>query len=91
MVLLVRLLHRDSFDIAVKDSLITGWFRIQVAFGGTANQSSKEGEITGEVNSDGAAFIEQREPRNSQFSGTFPPRRSKQSILRLETWDVPTS
>jgi hypothetical protein len=59
------------YEIAVKDSLITGWFRFHVALGAVANQTSKDGEITGEVRSDGTALIELRGPRNSQFSGTF--------------------
>lgn len=59
------------YDIAVKDSLITGWFRIHITKGGIANQTSPDGEITGEVSSDGSALIELRGPRNSQFSGTF--------------------
>jgi hypothetical protein len=32
---------------------------------------SADGEITGDVGSDGSALIELRGPRNSQFSGTF--------------------
>jgi hypothetical protein len=59
------------YEIAVKDSLITGWFRFHVALGAVANQTSKDGEITGEVRSDGTALIALRGPRNSQFSGTI--------------------
>jgi hypothetical protein len=61
-----------QYDIVVKDSLITGWFRFHVTKGSLANQTlSTDGEITGEVNSDGTALIELSGPRNSQFSGTF--------------------
>ena len=59
------------YEIAVKDSLITGWFRFHVTKGSIANRTSADGEITGEVSSDGTALIELRGPRNSQFSGTF--------------------
>ena len=42
-----------QYDIAVKDSLITGWFRFHVTKGSFANQTlSADGEITGEVSSD---------------------------------------
>jgi hypothetical protein len=44
------------YDIAVKDSLITGWFRFQTAYGAVANYTSRDGEITGEVRSDGTAL-----------------------------------
>jgi hypothetical protein len=59
------------YEIAVKDSLITGWFRFHITKGSIANMTSADGEITGEVGSDGNALIELRGPRNSQFSGTF--------------------
>lgn len=59
------------YDITVRDSLITGWFRFHVTKGNIASQTSADGEITGEVSSDGTALIELRGPRNSQFSGTF--------------------
>ena len=60
------------YEITVKDSLITGWFRFHVTKGSFPNQTlSANGEITGEVGSDGTALIELRGPRNSQFSGTF--------------------
>ncbi len=59
------------YEIAVKDSLITGWFRFHITKGSIANLTSADGEITGEVGSDGTALIELRGPRNSQFSGTF--------------------
>jgi hypothetical protein len=60
------------YEITVKDSLITGWFRFHVTRGSFPNQTlSANGEITGEVGSDGTALIELRGPRNSQFSGTF--------------------
>ena len=56
----------------MKDSLITGWSRFHVTKGSFPNQTlSANGEITGEVGSDGTALIELRGPRNSQFSGTF--------------------
>lgn len=57
------------YEIAVTDSLITGWYRFHVTKGSIANQTSPNGEITGEVGSDGTALIELRGPRNSQFSG----------------------
>ena len=61
-----------QYHMTVKDSLITGWFRFHVTRGGSADQTlSADGEITGEVGSDGTALIELRGPRNSQFSGTF--------------------
>ena len=59
------------YEIAVKDSLITGWFQFHFTFGGVTNQSSTVGEITGEASGNGTALIELRGPRNSQFSGTF--------------------
>ena len=60
------------YEITVKDSLITGWFRFHVTKGSFPNQTlSANGEITGEVGSDGTALIELRGPRNSQFSGTL--------------------
>jgi hypothetical protein len=60
------------YEIAVRDSLITGWFRFHVTKGGVAYQTlSADGEITGEVSGDGTALIELRGLRNSQFSGTF--------------------
>src|SRR5262245_12238794 len=60
------------YEITVKDSLITGWFRFHVTKGSFPNQTlSANGEITGEVGSDDTALIELRGPRNSQFSGTF--------------------
>jgi hypothetical protein len=37
------------YEIAVKDSLITGWFRFHVTKGSIANQTSTDGEVTGEV------------------------------------------
>ena len=55
----------------MNDSLITGWFRFHVTKGSIANQTSSNGEITGEVSSDGTALIELRGPRNTQFSGMF--------------------
>jgi hypothetical protein len=61
----------SHYDITVRDSLITGWFRFHITRGNVASQSSVTGEITGEVSSDGTALIELRGPRNSQFSGTF--------------------
>jgi hypothetical protein len=61
-----------QYHMTVKDSLITGWFRFHVTRGGVADQTlSADGEITGEIGSDGSALIELRGPRNSQFSGTF--------------------
>ena len=60
------------YDITVKDSLITGWYRSHVTKGSFANMTSPDGEVTGEITSDGTALIELRgSPRNSQFSGTF--------------------
>ena len=60
------------YDMTVKDSLITGWYRSHVTKGSIANMTSADGEITGEASSDGTALIELRgPPRNSQFSGTF--------------------
>ena len=60
------------YDITVKDSLITGWYRSHVTKGSIAPQTSADGEVTGEVSSDGIALIELRgPPRYSQFSGTF--------------------
>jgi len=60
------------YDITVKDSLITGWYRSHVTKGSFANMTSPDGEVTGEVSSDGTALIELRGPsRTSQFSGTF--------------------
>jgi hypothetical protein len=59
------------YDITVRDSLITGWFRFHTTRGNIASQTSADGEITGEVSGDGTALIELRGPRNSQFSGTF--------------------
>ena len=61
-----------QYHMTVKDSLITGWFRFYVTRGDSADQAlSADGEITGEIGSDGTALIELRGPRNSQFSGTF--------------------
>jgi len=61
-----------QYHMTVKDSLITGWFRFHVTRGGSADQTlSANGEITGEVGSNGTALIELRGPRTSQFSGTF--------------------
>jgi hypothetical protein len=60
------------YDMTVKDSLITGWYRSHVTKGSIANMTSADGEITGEASSDGTALIELRgPPRTSQFSGTF--------------------
>ena len=60
------------YDITVKDSLLTGWYRSHVTKGSIANMTSADGEITGQASSDGTALIELRgPPRNSQFSGTF--------------------
>ena len=60
------------YDITVKNSLITGWYRSHVTKGSIATMTSADGEITGEASSDGTALIELRgPPRNSQFSGTF--------------------
>ena len=60
------------YDITVKDSMITGWYRSHVTKGSIATMTSADGEITGEASSDGTALIELRgPPRNSQFSGTF--------------------
>jgi hypothetical protein len=59
------------YNITVRDSLITGWFRFHATLGSPSSYTSRNGEITGEVSSDGTALIELRGPRNSQFSGTF--------------------
>jgi hypothetical protein len=79
------------YDITVKDSLITGWYRSHVTKGSIANMTSADGEITGEASSDGTALIELRgPPRNSQFSGTFTGAELKAIDLRLEIGDVLT-
>jgi hypothetical protein len=65
------------YEIAVKDSLMTGWFRFHVTKGSIAPRTSADGEITGEVSTDGTALIELRGPRNSQFSGMFTANELK--------------
>jgi len=73
-----------QYHMTVKDSLITGWFRFHVTRGGSADQTlSADGEITGEVGSDGTALIELKGPRNSQFSGTFTGSEVKAIDLPL--------
>lgn len=59
------------YEIVVKDSLITGWARLQGSRDGGLSGANSDGVITGEVNNDGAALIESRGFRNSQFSRMF--------------------
>jgi len=62
------------YDITVKESLITGWFRFQNAYGGVANYTSRDGEVTGEVPSDGTALIELSGPAIVVFPVHSPAR-----------------
>jgi hypothetical protein len=60
-----------TYNFKVTDSLITGGLRLTFAGYGTEPASFFDSDITGEVDSRGAAVIEIRGRRNAVFPGTF--------------------
>jgi len=59
------------YTFGVKESLITGDLRVTYAGIGGEPASAFDSDITGEIDSNGAAIIEIRGRRNSLFPGSF--------------------
>jgi hypothetical protein len=60
-----------TYTFGVKQSLITGGLRLTFAGYGAEPASFFDSDITGEIDSNGAAIIEISGRRNSSFSGSF--------------------